>query len=213
MIATELRPGLGRRVFFGVRLADEEDDLPGILVVEVQPESSAAASGIEVGDRILTIAGEPVEDAASCQRRVERMTPGEPLEVEVVRGPGRLCVRGTTRPWPTESVPGSTLILDHVGEPGRRQRVFLTRPNAPGRHPAVMVLRGFSCRSSEFPFAPRTPLRRLLAAWTRAGYCASRPETPPGRARRGESRSRASGRQMDRQRRRRRGQGLPPVEW
>ena len=40
------------------------------------------------------------------------------------------------------------------------------------------MLRGFSCRSSEFPFAQRTPLRLLIAAWTRAGYCTFRVEKP-----------------------------------
>jgi len=178
MTATEIRPGLRRRVFFGVRLADEEDDLGGALVVEVHPGSSAASTGMQIGDRILSIAGAPIDSGAACQRQVKRLLPGEPLEIEVLRGPERLWVRGTTRPWPTESFPGSTLILDHVGEPGRRQRVFLTRPDAPGRHPAVMLMRGFSCRSSEFPFAPNTPLRLLLAAWTRAGYCTFRVEKP-----------------------------------
>jgi hypothetical protein len=95
-----------------------------------------------------------------------------------VRGGERLCVRGTTRAWPTESFPGSTLILDHVGAPGRRQRVFLTRPDGPGRFPVVMLLRGFSCRSCEFPFAPNAPLRLLLGAWARAGYCTYRVEKP-----------------------------------
>jgi pimeloyl-ACP methyl ester carboxylesterase len=178
MSATELRPGLRRRVFFGVRLADEDDELAGVLAVEVHPGSSAAETGIEVGDRILTIGGERVDRAAVCQRLVKGLVPGEPLEVELARGPERLCVRGTTRPWPTESFPASTLILDHVGEPGRRQRVFLTRPDGQGRRPAVMLLRGFSCRSSEFPFAPQAPLRLLLAAWARAGYCTFRVEKP-----------------------------------
>jgi pimeloyl-ACP methyl ester carboxylesterase len=178
MMAAEIRPGLRRRVFFGVRLADEDDDLGGVLVVEVHPGSSAEATGIQIGDRILAIGGEPVDGGLACQRLVKRLVPGEPLAVEVLRGPERLCVRGTTRPWPTESFPGGALILDHVGEPGRRQRVFLTRPDAPGRRPAVMLMRGFSCRSSEFPFAPNTPLRLLLAAWTRAGYCTFRVEKP-----------------------------------
>jgi alpha-beta hydrolase superfamily lysophospholipase len=39
-----------------------------------------------------------------------------------------------------------------------------------------MMMRGFSCRSCEFPFAPETPLRALLTAWTRAGYCTLRVE-------------------------------------
>ena len=178
MSETEIRPGLRRRVFFGVRLADEDDELPGVLVVEVHPGSSAEATGIAVGDRILTIDDEAVDAAAQCQRRVKELAAGAPLAVEVVRGSERLCVRGTTRAWPTESFPGSTLILDHVGAPGRRQRVFLTRPEGQGPFPTVMLLRGFSCRSCEFPFAPNTPLRLLVAAWARAGYCTFRVEKP-----------------------------------
>ncbi|MBL9102971.1 MAG: alpha/beta fold hydrolase [Myxococcales bacterium] len=174
----EVRPGLRRRVFFGARLADEDDDLRGVQVVEVQPDSSAASVGLAIGDRILTIAGEPVDAAAACQRVVKRLAPDQPLELELARGPARLHVRGTTRPWPTERFPGSALILDHVGAPGRRQRVFLTHPRSPGPRPAVVLLRGFSCRSCEFPFAPRAPLRLLVAAWARAGYCTFRVEKP-----------------------------------
>ncbi|MCA9662903.1 MAG: alpha/beta fold hydrolase [Myxococcales bacterium] len=178
MTATELRPGLRRRVFFGVRLAEREDAEEGARVVEVHPTSSAAASGVLVGDRVLRINGAAVDSGAACQRSIKDLTPGEPLEVEVARGPARARVRlvGTTKPWPTESFPGSTLVLDHVGDAGRRQRVFFTRPDAPGRRPAVMLMRGFSCRSSEFPFAPQTPLRLLLTAWARAGYCTLRVE-------------------------------------
>lgn len=181
MPGTELRPGLRRRVFFGVRLADDEDELPGVLVVEVQPESSAETTGIQIGDRILTINGEAVDSGLACQRRVKGLDPGEPLAVEVQRADERLHVHGTTRPWPTESFPESTLILDHVNAPGRRQRVFLTRPDAAApteRRPAVILLRGFSCRSTEYPFAPNTPLRLLVGAWARAGYCTFRVEKP-----------------------------------
>lgn len=168
-------PGLRRRVFFGVRLA-EQGGGEGALVVEVHGGSSAAASGIVVGDRILRIDGHAVDGAIECQRSIKELSPGSSFELELARGPARVHARGSAAPWPTERFPGSTLMLTHVGEPGRRHRVFLTRPNAPGRHPAVMMMRGFSCRSCEFPFAPETPLRALLTAWTRAGYCTLRVE-------------------------------------
>lgn len=176
MSSTELRPGLPRRVFFGVRLADDDDDLDGARVVEVHPASSAAACGVEVGDRILAIAGEAIHGGLAVQRRIKAMTPDAPFELEVARGRARLHLRGRAHPWPTERFPGSTLVLDHVGPAGRRQRVFFTRPERPGRHPAVMLMRGFSCRSCEFPFAPTTPLRLLLAAWAEAGICTLRVE-------------------------------------
>ncbi|MEZ4451279.1 MAG: alpha/beta fold hydrolase [Nannocystaceae bacterium] len=178
MSAVLLRPGLRRRVFFGVRLADQDDADDGALVVEVHPESSAAASGVEVGDRILTIGGDPVDGGLACQRLIKGLDPGSRIDLEVVRGRDRRSLRGVARPWPTERFPGSTLVLDHVGAPGRRQRIFYTRPEGGGRRPAVMLMRGFSCRSSEFPFAPNTPLRLLLSAWARAGYCTLRVEKP-----------------------------------
>jgi len=170
-----LLPGLRRRVFFGVRLA-EQDDGDGARVVEVRGESAAAASGVRVGDRILRIDGHLVEGAIGCQRLIKDLSPGSMVELVLARGAERVRARGRARPWPTERFPGSTLILTQVGEAGRRHRVFLTRPNRPGRHPAVMLMRGFSCRSCEFPFAPEAPLRALLTGWTAAGFCTLRVE-------------------------------------
>jgi len=176
MTAVELRPGLRRRVFFGVRLA--ESDHNGARVLEVHPDSTAAAIGVVVGDRLLRIGPEAVLGPDELRRYVGRLVPGDEVEVEVGRGLDRQRLRGLARAWPTELFSGSTMILDHVGPPGRRQRVFLTRPNTPGPHPAVMVIRGFSCRSCEFPLRPREPLRLLLEAWARAGLCTLRVEKP-----------------------------------
>ncbi len=176
MTGVELRPGLPRRVFFGVRL--DEDDQNGARVLAVHPGSSAAQIGIIAGDRLFAVGSSPVRGPAELMRCVARLAPGEAVEVEVARGLERRRLRGLVRPWPTETFPGSTLILDHVGPPGRRQRVFLTRPEGEGPHPAVMLMRGFSCRSCEFPLRPETPMRLLIAAWARAGLCTLRVEKP-----------------------------------
>ncbi len=172
----ELRPGLPRRVFFGVRLADDEGH--GAQVLEVHAESTAASVGVRIGDRIVRLEGEPVTGGAHCQGLIRRLRSAQRIEVEVVRSGGRERLSGLVRPWPTEHFTGSPLILDQIGPPGRRQRVFLTRPDAPGPHPAVMMMRGFSCRSCEFPLHPEVPLRLLLDAWSRAGYCTLRVEKP-----------------------------------
>ena len=178
MTEFELRPGLRRRVFFGVRLA--ESDHNGARVLVVHPDSTAAAIGVAVGDRLLGVGGgvgpEAVLGPDDLRRYVGRLIPGDTVAVEVGRGLARQRLRGVARAWPTERFPGSTVILDHVGPPGRRQRVFITRPKGPGKHPAVMMMRGFSCRSSEFPLEPRAPLRLLLEAWARAGLCTLRVE-------------------------------------
>jgi len=131
---------------------------------------------VRVGDRIVALAGAAVLGGVHCQGLVNRLSSGQAIEVEVVRRDGRERLSGLVRAWPTERFDGSTLILDHVGPPGRRQRVFLTRPNTAGPHPAVMMIRGVGCRSCEFPLHPEEPLRLLIDAWSRAGFCTLRVE-------------------------------------
>lgn len=57
-----------------------------LQVVGVAPESSAAEAGIQVGDQIRTIGGEPVRDLSLAQaRRALGGSPGEEVELEVLQ--------------------------------------------------------------------------------------------------------------------------------
>lgn len=63
-------------------------EVDGILVLEVVPDSPAAAGGIRRGDVITQIAGESVTTADQVQRLVERSEIGQPLAFTVQRSGG-----------------------------------------------------------------------------------------------------------------------------
>lgn len=72
-------------VKLGVML-DDGDDLPGVLVTGVSPDSVAAATGIDEGDRILLFDGEPVADSFDLVYAIKTKSPGDSAIIELKRG-------------------------------------------------------------------------------------------------------------------------------
>ncbi|NJK39213.1 MAG: trypsin-like serine protease [Oscillatoriales cyanobacterium RM2_1_1] len=61
-------------------------EVEGVLVMQVIPDSPAAASGIRRGDVITQINGETLKSAEQLQNLVERSRIGQPLKITVRRG-------------------------------------------------------------------------------------------------------------------------------
>ncbi|MBU6191181.1 MAG: PDZ domain-containing protein, partial [Betaproteobacteria bacterium] len=61
------------------------DTLRGALVNQVQDGMPAARAGIEAGDIILKVDGQPVEDSAMLSRLIAGKKPGERVQVELQR--------------------------------------------------------------------------------------------------------------------------------
>jgi serine protease Do len=72
-----LTPGAAREA--GVRAR------AGVLVTAVEPESAAAAAGIQRGDVILEVEGRPVKSVADFERLTRTLRPGQPLSVRLER--------------------------------------------------------------------------------------------------------------------------------
>jgi hypothetical protein len=104
------------RTSIGVRLADST--IGGTaLVVAVIPDGTAASAGIAKGDRILEVAGAPVEDARRAIARIESQAVGMPFEVKVLSPAGATRVvscTGSASPrlgFPSADEPVSAVVL------------------------------------------------------------------------------------------------------
>lgn len=81
----------------------------GVFVEEVTPNSPAAASGLEVGEVILSIKGREVRDPDDLAQLVQQHSPGDALLLRVAHGTDRLfrAVRLGAKPRaPRQSVNG-----------------------------------------------------------------------------------------------------------
>ena len=64
----------------------------GALVSEVTPNSPAAAAGLKSGDIITTVGGNPVADSARLSLAIAQTTPGQKVELEILRDGKRQTV-------------------------------------------------------------------------------------------------------------------------
>jgi uncharacterized iron-regulated protein len=81
-------------VKLGVML-DDSDDQPGVLVTDRVSDSVAAKAGINKGDRLLSIAGVPIEDSFDLVYAVKAMRPGDSATIELKRGDETLVVEAS----------------------------------------------------------------------------------------------------------------------
>jgi S1-C subfamily serine protease len=75
-------PG-GDRPYLGVRVDDDEN---GVIVREVEPESPAAAGGVQAGDVLVSINGEALESGSAAIALIRTLEAGDTVTLEVQRG-------------------------------------------------------------------------------------------------------------------------------
>lgn len=113
----------GAPVFFGVEVRENDsgslDELffaPGVRIVTVAEGSPAAQVGLEVGDVVLELAGETVNDPASFQALLTAQSPGTGIPVRVRRGDAVFELQATVREG---AAPAALAVLLEVVEPAR----------------------------------------------------------------------------------------------
>ena len=88
--------------FLGVSLEPRTDGGVGSIIATVQPGSPAQEAGINVGDIVLAVDGEPVNGQAGLVAAIRDRNPGESIVIDLVRDDERVSVTATLVARPQE---------------------------------------------------------------------------------------------------------------
>ena len=81
--------------YLGVGLEGRTDGGQGAIITEVEPDSPADVAGIKVDDVVLSVNGEPITGQAGLVAAIRDRSPGDKVDIEILRGGERVTVSAT----------------------------------------------------------------------------------------------------------------------
>ena len=88
--------------YLGVGLQSRDDGGRGALITEVAPDSPASIAGVRAGDIVVSAGGTPVDGQGALVAAIRDQSPGDTIEIEVLRDGDRLTLSATLIERPTE---------------------------------------------------------------------------------------------------------------
>lgn len=88
--------------YLGVGLQGRDDGGRGALITEVAPDSPAADAGLEAGDIVVSAGETPVDGQPAFVAAIRDKSPGDTIEIEVLRDGERLTLSATLIQRPAE---------------------------------------------------------------------------------------------------------------
>lgn len=166
---------LKRRAALGARLAPVEGQT-GLRIEEVLPGLTCAELGVQKGDLLLSINGEPIPGAAAIGSFIRKFHEGDKAALEIRRGEKTLTLSGTFFGRPKETAPGLELIYTETKVGDEYHRTVIQKPvNATGKLPAILFIQGIYC-SSVIDLPPGHPYYDLLTPIAQKGFVVLRTE-------------------------------------
>jgi S1-C subfamily serine protease len=89
--------------WIGVRISDAPNLSPGALISAVYVGSPAERAGLQPGDVIVALDGQPVTSTMSVWTRFSTIGVGEALRLTIARGNANRVFTVVGEPWPDES--------------------------------------------------------------------------------------------------------------
>jgi uncharacterized protein len=142
----------------------------------VVPGGAGAAAGIQVGDVLLTLDGEPVTTSLGFAQDISRRLAGESVTIRLSRRGEQITKKVTLKPRPYETSPDANILYTFIGAGGARRRVIVTRPKEPGHYPAVLLIGGLGCYSLDGVLSSPSGYGPILAGLAKNHYVTMRVE-------------------------------------
>lgn len=170
---------LARRASWDARF--ERPDGIGIRIRELADGSGLAAAGLAVGDTIISIDGQSVAGDGVWSDMTDALVAGRDYSILFKRGGDAHTRIARFTPQARERYDGIEVTYDQItSDYGIRQRVIITRPEGTtGPQPAIFVVGGLSCSSTEYTEGRRSNfIRSLRGLAQNSGMVMMRVEKP-----------------------------------
>ena len=145
-------------------------------VKSVAARGAGEAAGTQPGDVVSEIDTLPVDTSADFVSFIGRHLAGDQVRVGLVRAGQKITKTAILKPRPFEVTQDSSVLYRSVQVEGARRRVIVTRPNAPGRYPAVLLIGGLGCYSLDGELMRDSGYGPILRALLKHGFVTMRVE-------------------------------------
>ena len=145
-------------------------------VKTVVPGGAGAAAGIQPGDTLRELNGQPISGATQFALMISRHFAADSVSIQLTRGNQTIEKTVVLNPRPFESSADAEVLYRSVAVEGARRRTILTRPKAPGRYPAVLLMGGLGCYSLDGALNENIGYGPILSAFAKKGFVTMRVE-------------------------------------
>ncbi len=175
---------LPRQGFLGAQIAPVPADqraslkLPdtqGIVIMRVEPGSSAEVAGLKPNDVILKAGETSVNSTPAFINLIRPLRENQKIDLTILRDGKQQVVNVAIKGRPFETSPDFDVLYRSVNTSDGRRRVIITKPKANGKFPAVLLVGGIGCYSLD-NFPPSHAYRKILYSLTNQGFATMRVE-------------------------------------
>jgi pimeloyl-ACP methyl ester carboxylesterase len=134
------------------------------------------AAGMQPGDILRELDGQPLASSADFALGIGRHLAGDSVHIVLLRGGQPIEKTVTLRPRPFETSADAQVLYRSITIEGARRRTIVTRPKAPGRYPAVLLVGGLGCYSLDGALNADSGYGPILSALAKKGFVTMRVE-------------------------------------
>jgi len=149
----------------------------GVALGNILPGLSAEKAGLKTGDILVSADGAAVGSPQAFVQAFRMKTGNDKLALVYLRDGKRETKTISLVERPKQKSDGFDVIYDQVESLGKRIRVIITKPQKPGKHPAVLLVGGIGAYSVDGDF-PNVAYGNIMGPIAKAGYVTVRIDKP-----------------------------------
>jgi photosystem II stability/assembly factor-like uncharacterized protein/pimeloyl-ACP methyl ester carboxylesterase len=151
-----------------------KNGISGCKVIRVVRGTSVALQ-LQENDIIVSIDDKTYSSVDEFINLFLTYTPGQTIQLSIIRGKQKKLLRGTVLPRPYETDDQAEVIYDQAAYKGGLLRVIINKPFKKSLMPAMLFIPGYTCSSID-ELTDDHPYKRMIDAYVEAGYVTLRIE-------------------------------------